>query len=152
MISYKAELTTTYCVTEELETVEEVGNFRLNLCFRFFRSFCGYPLIFPTSVSLKLIDTEVQQVVSPQVSGFDSQYVLAAEATVPANVVSMELAVHVSVVRRYMMISTEYASCSDARSQRTWRIIQNITISKDVNFILILKAKLFSGKMSSNTT
>lgn len=38
--------------------------------------------------------TEVQQVTKPQVSTFDSQYVFAAEAIVPANVVSMELAVH----------------------------------------------------------
>lgn len=38
--------------------------------------------------------TAVQQVTKPQVCTFDSQYVFAAEAIVPANVVSMELAVH----------------------------------------------------------
>lgn len=38
--------------------------------------------------------TEVQQVSKPQVATFDSQYVFAAEAIVPENVVSMELAVH----------------------------------------------------------
>lgn len=38
--------------------------------------------------------TEVQQVSKPQVATFDPQYVFAAEAIVPENVVSMELAVH----------------------------------------------------------
>lgn len=38
--------------------------------------------------------TEVQQVSKPQAATFDSQYVFAAEAIVPENVVSMELAVH----------------------------------------------------------
>lgn len=38
--------------------------------------------------------TEVQQVSKPQAATFDSQYVFAAEAIVPENVVSIELAVH----------------------------------------------------------
>lgn len=38
--------------------------------------------------------TEVQQVSKPQVATFDPQYVFAAEAIVPENVLSMELAVH----------------------------------------------------------
>lgn len=37
---------------------------------------------------------EVQQVSKPQVATFDPQYVFAAEAIVPENVLSMELAVH----------------------------------------------------------